>query len=110
MRQVFVVGSPFASMPLPSRKPPSNQPQVTPFAFSKSPTFLLLGSTEADVAPLLQTSPVGSVSLNIVPVDETAGDVVENPCVCPETRLSAPGVDGPYVVEYESSLIANAWA
>ena len=32
------------------------------------------------------------------------------PWVWPETRLSAPGVDGPNVVPKELSLIAKCWA
>ena len=32
------------------------------------------------------------------------------PCVWPEIRLAAPGVDGPNVVLYELSLIAKCYA
>src|SRR5271165_5779444 len=90
--------------------PPSNQPHVNPLALSKSPTFLpviaKVGAPEA-------ISPVGSASDISVPtppgpgatsitVSVIAGDA---PCVCPEIRFSAPGVEGPVTVPYELSLI-----
>src|ERR671937_2234783 len=93
-----------------SRKPPSNQPHVTPLAFSRSPTFLLFGSTDLDVSRVSQMSPAGCGSPIIVPFAVTAGLVCAKPCVCPETRLIAPGLDGPKTVLKELSLIANACA
>src|SRR2546428_506000 len=89
------------------RKPPWNQPQVTPFAFSRSPMFLSFGSTVVVTSLVSQISPAGCGSPITVPFAVTAGLVVAKPCVCPEMRLSAPGVDGPNPVPYELSLIAN---
>ena len=44
------------------------------------------------------------------PFAVTADEVWANPCVWPEIRLSAPGVDGPKVVPYELSLMAKCCA
>ncbi len=72
--------------------------------------FLLLGSIEVVLSRLLQRSPVGCGSPITVPAGVTAELVCAKPCVCPEMRFSAPGVEGPKVVEYELSLIAKACA
>jgi hypothetical protein len=45
-------------------------------------------------------------SLEVVTSGAPAAVNSSAPQVCPETRLRAPGVDGPNVVEYELSLIA----
>ena len=93
------------------RKPPLNQPQVTPLAFSRSPMLRLFGSIDVEVSRVSQISPVGWGSPNTVPPAVTAkGRSGVKPWVCPEMRFSAPGVDGPNTVEYELSLIANACA
>ena len=89
-------------------KPPWNQPQLTPLALSRSPTF----------RPLILTRGVAVVGAAVV---ERVGVAVDGagplasgeptapgsgttcpaafsgvaPPVWPETRLSAPGVDGP---------------
>ncbi len=109
---MFVVALPFLSTPLVSRKPPSNQPQVTPFAFSRSPMFLsVLDTSRVDVSRVSQMSPVGCGSPITVLLTVTAvpNEVVSGvkPCVWPETRLSAPTDDGPNVVSNELSLIAK---
>ena len=73
--------------------------------------FLFLGSLEAVVSRVLHLS---SGRLRVAD-DARArrrprGSVGVKPWVWPETRLSAPGVDGPNVVLYELSLIAKCWA
>src|ERR1700716_3394604 len=91
-------------------KPPWNQPQVMFLAFSRSPTFLLLGDI-ATVGLPEQSSNAGSGSPITVPFDVLsgmAGGVA--PWVCPLTRLSAPGVEGPNVVLNELSLIEKCCA
>src|SRR5260370_35545984 len=89
-------------------KPPWNQPQVTPFAFSRSPMFLLLESTEVEVSRVSHLSPVGCGSpMTLALAAGTAFPSAANPCVLPESRLRAPGVDGPNVVLNELSLIAK---
>src|ERR1700730_14919211 len=87
-------------------KPPLNQPQVIPLAFRRSPTFLFFESVDVDVSRVSHLSPVACGSPITVAAAVTAGLVVAKPCVCPEIRLSAPGVEGPKFVEYELSLIA----
>src|SRR5947209_612169 len=93
------------------RKPPSNQPQVTPFALSRSPMFRLFGSIEVLTSRVSQMSPAGCGSPIIVVFVVTAmpNDVAsgEKPCVCPDMRLTAPTVDGPKFVSYELSDIAK---
>src|SRR5260370_11191658 len=92
-------------------KPPWNQPQVTPFAFSRSPMFLLWGSTDVELSRVSHLSPVGCGSPMTVPLAAgTALPSAENPWVCPEMRLSAPGLDGPNVVLNELSFIAKLCA
>src|SRR5450830_1839072 len=93
-----------------SAKPPWNQPQLTFFALSRSPTLTFLESVEVDVSRESHTSPVGCGSPMTDPFVVTADDVCAKPCVWPDTRLSAPGVDGPNVVLYELSLIAKCCA
>src|SRR5215471_10277021 len=114
---------------LQSAKPPWNQPQVMPLALSRSPTFLPpISATDWVV---LQLSKNGRSSLKIVPRPCGAGTpgvlAVENsaghfgalivapppqmaPKVLPLIRFSAPGVEGPYPVLNELSLIAKRWA
>ena len=73
--------------------------------------FLLRGSVEVLLSRLSQASPLGWGSPITVPlVAGTASPSTENPWVWPETRFSAPGVEGPNVVLYELSLIAKCWA
>src|SRR5947209_18246195 len=86
-------------------KPPSNQPHVTFFEFSRSPMLrpdmLILALPE-------QSSKAGSGSPITVPFGTSLefGPVVEAaPCVWPLTRLIAPGVEGPNVVLYELPLM-----
>src|SRR5262245_6610943 len=105
-------------------KPPWNQPQVTPLRLSRSPMFV------PSIAPRLlvdvwllseQSSHAGSKSPMSVPTPAPFGDCVmfgadviwwvtdvsaTAPCVCPEIRLTAPGVDGPNTSLCELSLIA----
>src|SRR5579875_863236 len=90
------------------RKPPSNQPQVTPRAFSRLPILVLV---KYAVSLEEQSSNAGSGSLIIVPsrisalVDTPAVTLIAvepggiSACdVSPVTRLIAPGVEGPNVV------------
>ena len=96
------------------RKPPWNQPQLTPFAVSMSPTFRPVIAAPGYFVEA-QSSYAGSGSLMTVPMPlpsglatvyasgvavccPVVGSTLKTPCVCPETRLSAPGVDGPNVV------------
>src|ERR1700754_893490 len=105
------------------RKPPWNQPQVTPLSFSRSPMFLPSWIARLSVAVWFlseQSSYAGSGSLITVPTPLSSGEVTKGsdvgscvtdvtacvPWVWPEMRLIAPGVDGPNVVLYELSLIA----
>src|ERR1700694_1470266 len=108
---MFVCVEPHAAMPptfAVGVKPPWNQPQVTCLALSSSPMFVPL---MAMVEPDEHWSWAGSASPYTVPLlvtpDSTAG---VTPWVCPETRLSTPGVDGPKPVLNELSLIANRCA
>lgn len=57
-----------------------------------------------------QRSPSGCGSPTTVPRALTAGLVDAKPWVCPETRFSAPVVEGPKVVENELSLMVKACA
>ncbi len=106
------------------RKPPWNQPQVTPRAFSRSPTFLPVRAARLfdDVRFLLeQSSYAGSGSLITVPTPFASGETTAyesltvapvfgstacTPWVWPEIRLSAPGVDGPKTEPNELSDMA----
>jgi hypothetical protein len=81
-----------------SAKPPWNQPHVVPLALSRSPIFLFFGSVDVVVSRVSHLSPVGCGSPMTVVLAVTAGLVVVKPWVCPATRLSAPGVEGPNVV------------
>src|SRR5581483_5152546 len=90
-----------------SANPPWNQPQVIPFAFKRSPTFLLFGSVEVVLSRVSHLSPAGCGSPITVRFNVTAGLVVANPCVWPEMRFRAPGVEGPKTVLKELSLIAK---
>jgi hypothetical protein len=85
---------------LQSRKPLWNQPQVTPFAFSRSPT---LRPVIVTVSRVSQTSPAGCGSPIIVPLAVSTPNAVARPggtapWVWPETRLIVPGLDGPKTV------------
>jgi hypothetical protein len=56
---------------------------------------------------LEQSSSAGSGSPITVPFETMSGIAAGvAPCVCPATRLKAPGVDGPNVEPKEASLIA----
>src|SRR5919201_1556961 len=95
-------------------KPPWNQPHVTPLALSRSPMFLLLGSIEVLTSRVSQMSPAGCGAPILVVFGVTAMPKAvasgEKPCVCPETRLMAPGLEGPKTVLNELSLMAKVWA
>src|SRR5262245_25856750 len=89
-------------------KPPWNQPQVTPLASSRLPTFVPL---MAMVVPPAQSSNVGVGSAITVPLEPLPGILAGvAPCDWPAIRLSAPGVEGPNVVPYELSLMAKCCA
>src|SRR6266566_5319624 len=95
--------------------PPWNQPQVTPLALSRSPTFLPVAMATGLVVVWLaseQASKAGSGSPKTVPRPALLGGLTApgaaTGCpvlgltaklapVWPEIRLSAPGVDGPNV-------------
>ena len=80
------------------RKPPWNQPHVTPRAFMRSPTLRPLIAIVGEVV-LEQSSPVGSGSLMTVPSTTVSGSSAGvAPCVWPATRFSAPGVECPNTV------------
>ncbi len=57
----------------------------------------------------LPQSSTGSGSAVMEPVASVSPTAL-TPCVLPEIRLIAPGVDGPYVVSKKLSLIAKCWA
>src|ERR1700755_312380 len=100
-------------------KPPWNQPHVTPRALIRSPMFLLVFCRPTVVEPE-QSSNAGSGSAMIVPLATLLpcevsgvswepfglGPGVIAPCVSPEIRFSAPGVDGPNCVVQALSLSA----
>src|SRR6266508_560036 len=74
------------------RNPPWNHPQVTPAVFRRCPMFC----PDIDAtSPSPQSSNSGSGSPINVPLTTFLGMSGEAPCVCPDTRLIAPGVDGP---------------
>src|SRR5579885_500817 len=108
---IFWCEEPHTALPfvvLVGAKPPSNQPQVIFLAFSRSPMF---GPLIAAVAPTEQSSNVGSRSPMTVPFSTLLlVPVTTAPCVWPEIRLSAPGVDGPNSVSKKLSLIQKYWA
>src|SRR5208282_1400804 len=86
-------------------KPPWNHPHVTPAAFKRSPIFCPF---IAIVVLAEQSSYVGSASPMTVPFAETPGRLAGvAPAVLPETKFSAPGVDGPNVVPKELSFKAK---
>ena len=94
--------------------PPANQPQESPAAFSRSPTFLPLMVTWLRVGAE-QTSPIGSASpIRVRPPWPSATSspdplsVALIPLVCPEIRLIAPGEEGPKFELYELSFSAYA--
>src|SRR6266567_6144973 len=98
-------------------KPPSNQPQVMPFRFSRSPIFLLVICTVAlPVAVPPASAPQSSRAGSGSPVTVTGEEVstwplakVKADCplpVWPEIKLIAPTVDGPKLVSKELSFMA----
>src|SRR5579863_707113 len=101
-------------------KPPWNQPQVMPLAFTRSPTFRPSSSKVPLVTVPPLSTPQSSSAGSLSPVTVTAVKLATLPplnakarCalpVCPETRLRTPGVDGPKVVLKELSLMAKCWA
>ena len=78
------------------RNPPWNQPQETPASLSRSPTFGPVSEALRGRVGAVVEERVG------IAVDRALGDVLVvvrgGPGCSPATRLSAPGVDGPYVV------------
>src|SRR5215467_482072 len=114
-------------------KPPWNHPQVTPCSLSKSPTFRPLNvmnvrgaagaagdgsvqssnSGEGRGSPVTEPTPVASIAVTLPPAlpvrPERSGASIA-PWVCPEIRLTAPGVEGPNPVLNERSLIAKCCA
>ena len=93
-------------------KPPMNEPQVIPASFRRSPmlflprVYLILWSGRTDVANRIRIANHGHDELPPsihYPNHSELGHAV----VCPETRFSRPGVEGPKVVLYELSLMAK---
>src|SRR5215469_2461676 len=77
------------------RKPPWNQPQLTPLAFRRSPMFRPLTVTLFGFGEE-QSSNAGFGSPMITPFTTPPGtDRGVAPLVRPAMRLSAPGVEGP---------------
>src|SRR5258708_39283464 len=113
-----------AALVLVGRKPPWNQPDVMLLEFSRSPTLRPWSAARLFVLtwlPSEQSSNAGSGSPNTVPTPWALGEpTVFGSLTCapvseftamassvePETRFSAPGVDGPNWVSSELSLIA----
>src|SRR5271169_597949 len=88
--------------------PPWKKPHVIPALLRRFPMFW---PDMAAVAPAEQSSKVGSRSLMSTPLaTEVEFPVTVAPAVSPETRLRAPGVDGPYPVPNELSFIAKVCA
>src|SRR6185312_16110513 len=78
------------------RKPPWKKPHAMCCALSRSP---MLGPLIATVVPAEQSSMLGSGSPITVPLTtELVGALGVAPWVWPETRLRAPGVEGPKTV------------
>lgn len=92
------------------RKPPSNHPQLTFFAFIRSPT--LVPDIVAPALPLAQSSSAsgGSGSPITVPFSMPLPVVGVEPCVWPLMRLIAPTVEGPKFVLKLLSLSAKLCA
>src|SRR5215470_3667261 len=111
-------------------KPPMNHPHVTPCSLSKSPTFRPVivmyvrafagaagdGNVQSSNAgegrgsPMTEPTPVPSIAVTLpaaLPVRPERSGASDAPWVCPEIRLSAPGVEGPNPVLNERSLIAK---
>src|SRR5215469_14338301 len=87
-----------------ARKPPWNQPQLTCLALRSLPTFVPVSSIWPELwpPPGEQSSRYGRASPVTDPPPMLAsapplGAIA--PLVSPETRLTAPGVDGPKVSE-----------
>ena len=91
--------------------PPWNYPQVTPFVFNRSPTFLPVICTVSRVEQSSKKgcgSPItdqSTTSWLMSPVPPSMA-----PWVWPAMRFKCPGVDGPKVVLKELSLIAKCCA
>src|SRR4051812_38360160 len=88
------------------RKPPWNQPQVTPLSLSRSPTFL----PDIVALPEPQSSSAGSGSPTIDESWMPPAAAGLAPCVVPAMRLSAPGVEGPNELSKKLSLSVKFWA
>src|SRR5262245_14369252 len=89
-------------------KPPWNQPQETPFAESRSPTFLFVASMPIFSVPLQSSyqgsgSPITALAVTPFSVVVTTSPAAtafasafrSAPPVMPDTTSIAPGVDGP---------------
>src|SRR5271154_1929550 len=121
------MASPFAVVPV-GAKPPWNHPQVIFLVFKRSPTFLPLSVTCAELArPGVvfeqsskpgRSSPMSAPELRppAMPPAPLAAfpfgfrGTRAAPLVFPEIRLTAPTADGPKFVPNELSLIAKFWA
>ena len=107
-------------------KPPWNQPHVMPLALSRSPMLRPVAltrwltpcaeqsSSKGCGSPIIEPTPeTGSGSMS-APAGGTGAPVVEStsmkPWVLPDTRLIAPGVDGPKLLPKKRSDIAKFWA
>src|SRR5258707_8108827 len=109
--------------------PPWNQPQVRPFAFSRSPTFwppisavdwvVSQLSNQGRSSPKTVPGPCGATTPGWFAVENSVAHfgalIVDEPPqmapnVLPLTRFSAPGLDGPYPVLNELSLIEKCCA
>src|SRR5258708_40125112 len=95
---------------LKSRKPPWNQPQLTPFAFSRSPMFLPLTETVSRVEHLSKAGCGSPITDPATMSPAKKPTTLVAPEVWPENRLRAPGDDGPKVELNELSFMAKCWA
>src|ERR1700678_568332 len=87
--------------------PPWNQPQLSPAVLSRLPT-LVPDNCALNEPALEQTSPRGSASpISVQPPCPSETSSLDGvlvavawmmPLVCPETRLTAPGLEGPNCV------------
>src|SRR5215472_8141329 len=114
-------------------KPPWNHPHVMPCSLSKSPTFRPVivmydraaagaageGNVQSSNAgegrgsPVTEPTPMASIAVTFPaapPVRPERSGASIAPWVCTETRLTAPGVEGPNPVLNERSLIAKCCA
>src|SRR5262249_56840013 len=100
-------------------KPPWNHPHVTWCAFRRWPVLWPVTMVTCDAVAIVQSSsaadgrgspmivPICVVGSMAVTLPDALPRVSIAPHVCPATRFSAPGVDGPNPVLNESSLIAK---